>query len=212
LRKTIVTVEGERDAIFLREITYPLFQTASVQLYKKALLFYDDIRAGKQTDISILYGTGFPGCMELAVHLSRELWYIEDFHSIGVIADSDRGPVYQKLRAYLRNYLNTPCKKHSINPQITEHDPENLIEISFNQEHSIILWALEIQDSLEIQLARVLKNKYPTLKKCKSEDEVIDTACKKLKPLSDLIKEAIKVWKEESWFKNLCKALKERVN
>jgi hypothetical protein len=58
----------------------------------------------------------------------------------------------------------------------------------------------------------VLKNKYPTLKKCKSEDEVIDTACKKLKPLSDLIKEAIKVWKEESWFKNLCKALKERVN
>lgn len=116
LRKTIVTVEGERDAIFLREITYPLFQTASVQLYKKALLFYDDIRAGKQTDISILYGTGFPGCMELAVHLSRELWYIEDFHSIGVIADSDRGPVYQKTTCVFEELPKHTLQKAQYKP------------------------------------------------------------------------------------------------
>jgi len=215
LPKTIIVCEGKKDITFVEEIINykkSLLNSMKIKSYSVASLLVDDIRLGKQADISILNGNGFPGCIEVAIHLSRQLWYIDDLYSIGVIADSDKGQVYQKTGKYLEDYLNTPCKKHNICPNIYRFNSEEIIKISFGNDHNIFLWTLEVPESLEIKMSKALKRKYPFLRKIKTEDETLAEARNKLnKTIEELVKLSVKLFKNEPWFTKFCGLLLKRI-
>lgn len=193
-------------------MTYKLsFDSIQVNAHPNQLSLVTDIRRKKQANISIVEGNGFPGCVKVAVHLSRDLWYLNEPQSIGVIADSDCSPVYQRMVDYLMEYLNTPCKKHNVNPQLSRNDSKQRLTLSYGQDPTMIMWTLEIPKNLEVQIANSLKRRYPNLRQYHGADEIIKAACKMLQiSEEDVVRRSIRLFENERWFKTWCRSLKER--
>jgi hypothetical protein len=207
--------EGRNDRIFLcKTLTYKLsIAPKSIKSYSNIAALYIDIRGNNQADISILEGNGFPNCVKIAVHSSRELWYLNIPQSIGVIADSDHHPVYDKMINYLTRYLNTPCKLHNIKPQINRFDNQHTIVVDYGYLSKITMWTLEVPDNLEKQIANSLKRKYPNkLNKYTKDDDIIMAASRILKiSKDDIIKKSVKLLENKKWFATFCSCLKDKV-
>jgi hypothetical protein len=215
LSKVIIVCEGWNDRIFLQEtITYKLSVShKDIKAYSNKAALDMDIRRNNQAYISILEGNGFPNCVKIAVHSSRELWYLNIPQSIGIIADSNHHPVYNKMIDYLTSYLNTPCKTHNIKPQITRFDQQHTIVVDYGYLSKITMWTLEVPDNLEKQIANSLKRKYPnTLNKYRKDDDIIMAASRILKiSKNDIIKKSVKLLENKKWFETFCLCLKKKI-
>jgi len=211
--KTIIFCEGKRDMIFIKEVVNCILTlNLPIKLYSKTSSLVNDIRLERQAEISLVNGKGFPGCIKVAIHFSRDLWYKEGLHNIGVIADSDKGPIYQRMVQYLIKYINTPCKSHVVHPEISKLNSRKTVNVSVGESHNILLWALEVPESLEIQMSRVLKRKYPSLRKYKTEDEILAAACDKLNITSEeLVKLCVRLFENKPWFERWCNSLVKRI-
>ena len=170
------------------------------------------IRRNEQALILISEGNGFPGNTRVAVNLSRNFWYIGRKQTIGVIGDSNSGPVYSELARYLREYLQTPCKKHNVNPQLTFFDGEEKLTLSFGRRREITIWTLEIPLSLEIQISRVLKSNHARLRRYSDGDETIEAAQSMLGVVKeDIIRTSVGLLRSEVWFRRFCEKLRTNI-
>jgi len=183
-----------------------------VETYCKLELLGKAIVSNRQKRISIAEGNGFPYCIRAAVHLTRQLAYMNDLVSIGVVADSKSDHVYDRLRAVLTTYLETPCKKHNVNPEISCY-PKQRLTVSFRPGRNIIMWSLEIPESLEIQISRVLKKKHPKLRSIDSEDETMEVASRMFKTSKEsIVRKSVGLLENESWFNDFCIRLRNNID
>ncbi|MHA1649740.1 MAG: hypothetical protein ACTSYB_06075 [Candidatus Helarchaeota archaeon] len=124
MKKIIIFCEGKNDRFFIHEIIIKTlnFKPSQVKHYENQKSFILDARSDSLKRVSILEGGGYPNLIKLSVKLIRNFWYKSELKSVGIIGDSDRGDLYQKLVDYLTQYLNTPCKTHNISPHILENN------------------------------------------------------------------------------------------
>ncbi len=128
--------------------------------------------------------------------------------SIGVVADSDHGSVYEAIVKYLDEYLNTPCKKHNIDPEICKDEDRSCVRIRHRDLVDIDLWTFEIPPTLDTQISNSLKRKYDELSQYENEDEIVRVAGELLKKSEEeVIRVTVKLLEDEKWFGGLCDAL-----
>ena len=214
MNEILLICEGENDRIFLHEtiIKNLTIDSSQIKQYSTPDQFDLDLQNNRLRIISILEGGGYPNYIKLAVKYSKQFWNMTKFSSIGVIGDSDRGNIFTELNAYLTQLLNTPCKKHAINPQITVYDALQKIEITLRKARQIVIWTMQIPESLERQLTIILKIKHP---KFKSEDNphvFITNVSNGLKlTKEELIRTCVNLLKPEQWFNALVLGLKKNI-
>lgn len=211
----IVFCEGQNDRNFLHEtITHRLaVNPIEVETYEKVRLLIRDIQSNRQKNILISEGGGFPKCIKIAVRFTRQFWWENTLLSVGVVADSDRGPVYNKFTKYLNEFLHTPCRKHNVCPQLTPSDSEQKLTIDFGHDRVIEMWILEIPENLEHQIAVIFKSKYPKLRSVNDNDEVIKLASSMLKiSVEDVVRRAVRSLKNKNWFNKFCRRLGQNLS
>ena len=119
---------------------------------------------------------------------------------------------FDRVVKYLIDYTNTPCKQHNVVPTISVDDKNKKVTISFDSRSDINFWVIGVPSSLEIQIARVLKENHPSLKRINNEDEVIRGAMALLgKTREEVIRYAVSFFKEKKWYTRFCRRLLERV-
>jgi len=206
----IIFCEGQNDRNFLHEtITQKLaISPVEVKTYDNVRLLIKDIQSNMQNNILISEGGGFPKCIKIAVRFTRQFWWEKTLLSVGVVADSDRGPVYNKLTEYLSEFLQTPCRKHNVSPRLNRFDSDQKLTIDFGHEKTITMWTLEIPNNLEHCISLVLKSKYSELRSVNNDDEVIMAASSMLNiSVENVVRRSVRLLKKKNWFKVFCRKL-----
>jgi len=207
--------EGQNDKVFLHEtLTYKLnVDPTHIKTYQEARSLKRDIRSNRWKRISILETGGFPQLIKIAVRLTRQFWYLRTSLSMWVIADSDKGPVFNKLVEYMDEYLKTQCKRHNVNPQFIWCESKQKIIVSFRDERKIAIWVLEIPESLETKVSRALKSKYASLRSINTDDETIRAASNLLGiNRKEVIRRSVRLLENERWFSDFCSKLERNIN
>ncbi|MHA1263650.1 MAG: hypothetical protein ACTSRS_00290 [Candidatus Helarchaeota archaeon] len=214
MNKTIIFCEGKNDKLFIYNtiIRKLNFVPSQIKHYENPSSFIRDVRNNNLKKISILEGGGAPNYIKLAVKLTRQLWNEFELNSIGVIGDSDRGSVYNNLVRFLQQYLATECKKHNVDPQVDINDSEYKLLISFKKGRQISMWSIQIPNTLEANLAVIIKQRYPEFRSVDDPHNLLHEASKK-KSLSkeEFIKQCLKIIENEPWFRNFILDLKRNI-
>lgn len=214
MKHLIIACEGKKDRIFFQEMILSKAPNRNIQLktYPNETSLISDISARRQATVSVVEGNGFDGCITIAVHLSRNLWFVDSPQSIGVVADSDHGSVYEATVKYLEKYLNTPCKKHNINPTIVEDNDKSCVHIRHSDIVDIDLWTFEIFPTLDLNMSNSLKVKHEELKQYENEDEVIKIAGRLFyNSEEEAIKTTVGLLENEEWFGKLFHAFLDQL-
>lgn len=213
LDNTVLLCEGYNDRIFLHEIITNKvgINSTQVKMYSRLKVFRQDVRSNSQKNISIIAVDG-PIRPKFPVRFVRQFWYIGTYRmSLGVITDLDRDEIYQKMVAYLDEYLNTQCKKHNIDPQLSYHNSERKLKMSFDSRRIITIWTFGVPCNLEEQISRALKGRHPRLKSTKGADETIRAAIDLVKTSREnIIRSSVGLLESKRWFSNLCRKFNNR--
>lgn len=213
MNKTVLICEGYNDRIFLHETLTNRMTIDPIQVktYSGLKSFTHDVRSGTQKNISVTAVDG-PISPKFPVRFVRQFWYIGTYQmSLGVISDLDRGEIYEKMVAYLNEYLNTKCKKHNINPELTYHDSEKKLRMCFESRRTITIWTFVVPENLEAQISMALKHKHPELKSIKDEDETIRAAITLLgTSRENIIRSSVSLLANEKWLTDLCRKFNNR--
>jgi hypothetical protein len=204
--------EGKRDRIFLDETLKAKINLApnKIKTFEEARLLEKAVMYGEKAPVLICEGKGFPGNTKVAVKLSCKFMRYFTRTSMGVIGDSDRGPVYNETTAYLTSYLGTHCRIHAMKPEINKLDLDLKAIISLDSKIRVTMWTFEVPDSLEKRVSNVLKLNYRELADCSDEDDVISRAAQILEiSEDDVIRRAVSLLDSEPWFDELCKRAKD---
>lgn len=210
MNKKLIFCEGKNDRIFLSEIMLSELHVASsdVGVYSDLDSLVAEVRKDKHGLVSIVEGGGWK-CAETTIRFTRHLWYKSDNFLVGVVGDLDRGTIYAKLSKYLRKYIRTKCTTHNVDPHPSFDDSKKEIILHLERDKILRIWTSDIPDSLEIQISKVLKRKYPKLEQDLGEDETILAAAKLLGTSKDeIIKRSVRLLKNENWYKDLQHKLK----
>jgi len=214
LSRILLFCEGENDKIFLHEaiIQNLTIDQLQVQTYSTPNQFNSDLQSNRLRMISILEGGGYPNYIKLAVKLSRQFWNITTLFLIGLIGDSDRGHVFNELKSYLTQFLNTPCKTHAITPQITIDDALQMIQLTLRRGRQITIWTMQIPENLEQNLSKKLKISHREFRSEANPHELINKISHKLNiSKEELIRRCVTLVGNEQWFIELVSGLREKI-
>ncbi len=207
MNKTVLLCEGYNDAVFLHEtITRRIAVTSEkVKIYPELRSFIRDVRGSIQFNISIVQLNG-PISPKFPIRFVRQFWYIGTYKmSLGLIKDLDRDEIYERMVAYLNEYLNTKCKKHNINPSITFYDSDKKLKMCFKGGRKVIIWTFGIPKSLEVQVSQALREKHQALNSIRDEDETIRAAIVLFKTNREsIIRSSVDLLSNKKWFARLC--------
>jgi len=212
--KILLICEGENDKFFLHETIIKNLSSDPSQIKQYAIpdQFNSDFQNDRLRMISILEGGGYPNFIRLAVRFSRQFWSNATLSLIGTIGDSDRGDIFKELSSYLTKLLNTPCKMHVIKPQIEINNISRRIQLTLRRGRQIILWTMQIPESLEKNLSKILKIAHPEFQSEANPHEVINKVSHKLNiSKEELIRNCVNLVKDEQWFHELISGLKEKI-
>jgi hypothetical protein len=95
-----------------------------------------------------------PGLLNVACKFIRQYWWSNRLNSVSIIADSDRGPIYEKCIGYMTLYINTHCKMHNITFNTTQLNSEK-IQIDYGHGKTIKLWTVEVPINLDRQISLI---------------------------------------------------------
>lgn len=210
----ILICEGDNDTCFFHETLTNILMKSNEDIfcYDGPRKLENDIRQNRQKKISILRIGGYRGCIRFPIRFSRRFWAIDVPLKFGIIIDGPKKRAFNNIVKYLKEFMATPCKKHNVHPSLYCSDSKCKLTLSFEKRKDMSFWVQGIPNSLEIQIARVLKNKYPELRKYTNEYETIRGAQNMLrKSKEEIIRMSVQYFKGKKWFVDLCKEIENNL-
>jgi hypothetical protein len=209
VHKNIIVVEGTNDLFFLREIALNVLSLnpQDCSIFSEIRHFQRAVSCKDQKYLSLICGGG-SNLVKSTLIISRQFWNLNTEIVIGVMADSDTGCIYTKLKEGFSEYIKNKNRVPVLTPTLETNDEEKTFLLKPKFDRIIPFWTTEIPNSLEWQIEKVLKIKYPNIDNNLNDDETIKSACAiSGNTREEVISNCVVVVSNKKWFKNLLNRL-----
>ena len=211
---SLVVGEGKNDLWFIHEIiTQKLaIDPCTCGMYTEIKDFENDVNFSGQKPLSLICGGG-SNMHKVAVRVTRPFWIKRAQITLGVVGDTDNGCIYARLKDYLNHYIRDRQRVPVLTPIVDYNDEEKRFVLKPKPNRIIPVWTSEIPESLEVQIERVLKRKYPDLDSSLNDDETIQAVSAKLGTTVEyVVRNSTNLLENKTWFRNLtCKLRQDLV-